>query len=46
MTIHVSQAILSIIFGIVIIVQPKLLAWLIGIWLIISGLIPLGILKF
>lgn len=43
---QVSQALLSLIFGILILVQPKLLSWIIGAWLIITGLIGLGIIKF
>ncbi len=44
--VHVSQAVLSLVFGIIILIQPKFLAWIIGIWLIITGLIGLGIIKF
>jgi uncharacterized membrane protein HdeD (DUF308 family) len=46
MNIHISQALLSVIFGIIILIQPKFLGWIIGIWLIITGLIGLGIIKF
>ncbi len=38
--------VLSIIFGVLIFVNPKLLSTLVGIYLILVGLIGLGILKF
>lgn len=44
--ISLSQALLSLIFGIIILVQPKFLSWIIGVWLIINGLIGLGLIKF
>jgi hypothetical protein len=46
MTINVSQALLSLIMGIIILIQPKFLAWIIAIWLIINGLIGLGLIRF
>jgi hypothetical protein len=46
MNIVISQAALSIILGIVILIQPKFLAWVIAFWLIINGIIGLGLLKF
>jgi uncharacterized membrane protein HdeD (DUF308 family) len=36
---------LSLIFGVLILVNPKLLSTLVGIYLIITGLIGLGILR-
>jgi uncharacterized membrane protein HdeD (DUF308 family) len=44
--ITISQAVLSIIFGVIILIQPKFLSWIIGLWLILTGIIGLGILKF
>ena len=46
MNIQISQAALSIILGIVILIQPKFLAWVIALWLIVTGLLGLGIVKF
>lgn len=46
LNLHISQAILDIIFGVIILVQPKFLAWIIGVWLVITGLIGLGVIKF
>ncbi|MEP7166851.1 MAG: DUF3096 domain-containing protein [Candidatus Woesebacteria bacterium] len=46
MNIHISQAALSLVLGIVILIQPKFLAWIIALWLIVDGLIGLGIIKF
>jgi len=46
MTITLSKAALDIILGIVILIQPKFLAWIIAIWLILTGILELGILKF
>ena len=46
MTLHLSQAVFSLILGIIILIQPKFLAWLIALWLIVNGLIGLGIFKF
>ncbi len=46
MNLHISQAALDIIFGVVILIQPKFLAWIIGIWLVVTGLIELGVIKF
>jgi uncharacterized membrane protein HdeD (DUF308 family) len=40
------QAILALVFGILILFNPKLLSTLIGIYLIIVGLLGLGILRF
>jgi len=37
---------LSLIFGILILVNPKLLSVLVGLYLIITGLIGLGVLRF
>lgn len=46
LNINISQALLSLVFGIIILIQPKFLSWIIGIWLIINGVIGLGLLKF
>jgi hypothetical protein len=46
MNIQISQALLSLILGIVILIQPKFLAWIIALWLIVNGLIGLGIIRF
>ena len=46
MNIHISQALFSLILGIIVLIQPKFLAWLIALWLIVNGLIGLGIFKF
>lgn len=46
LNIEISQAILSLIFGVIILIQPKFLSWIIGVWLVITGLIGLGLLKF
>lgn len=40
------QAILALVFGILILFNPKLLSTLIGIYLIVVGLLGLGILRF
>ena len=37
---------MSLIFGVLILGNPKLLSTLVGIYLIVTGLIGLGILKF
>lgn len=37
---------LSLIFGVLVLVNPKLLSTLVGLYLIITGLIGLGILNF
>jgi len=41
---HLS-AILSIVFGILILVLPRLLNYLVGIYLILAGLLGLGIIR-
>ena len=46
MTIHLSKAVLDIILGVIILIQPKFLAWIIALWLIVTGIMELGILKF
>lgn len=46
MNIVLSQALLSLIIGIVILVAPRFLNYLVALWLIINGLIGLGILNF
>ena len=38
--------ILAVIFGVIILANPKLLSTLIGIYLILSGLIGMGIINF
>ncbi len=43
--INISQAVLSVIFGVVILIQPKFLSWIIGIWFILNGLLMLGLIK-
>ncbi|HUV71564.1 MAG TPA: DUF3096 domain-containing protein [Clostridia bacterium] len=40
------NALLALIFGILILLNPKLLSVLVGIYLIVVGLIGLGILRF
>ncbi|MCL5091070.1 MAG: DUF3096 domain-containing protein [Patescibacteria group bacterium] len=45
-TVNHLSPLLSLIFGILILINPKLLSVLIGIYLIIVGLIGLGILHF
>lgn len=40
------NALLAIVFGVLILANPKLLSTLVGIYLILVGLIGLGILKF
>ena len=37
----VVGGILAVIFGIIVIIKPKILAWLIGIYLIIVGILAL-----
>ena len=37
---------MSLVFGILILVNPKLVTWLIGIYLVVTGLMGLGILRF
>lgn len=46
MTLHISQAVLDLVLGILILIQPKFLAWIIAFWLIVNGLIGLGVIKF
>jgi len=46
MNLHLSQGALDVILGVLILVQPKLIAWIIGIWLVLTGLISLGVIKF
>jgi len=38
--------ILSLVFGILVLLNPKLLSTLVGLYLIISGLLALGIINF
>ncbi len=38
--------IMSLVFGILILLNPKLLATLVGLYLVITGLIGLGIIRF
>jgi len=45
MTIQNISPIVSLIFGILILINPKLLSALVAIYLIINGLIGLGVLK-
>jgi len=40
------NALVAIVFGVLILFNPKLLSTLVGIYLILVGLIGLGILKF
>ena len=37
-----AYAVLSIIFGVLIIAFPEVLAWLVGLFLIVSGVMSLG----
>lgn len=37
---------MSLIFGVLVLVNPKLLSTLVGIYLVVTGLIGLGILRF
>lgn len=46
MTLQLSQGLLSLILGVIILIQPKFLAWIIAIWLIVNGLISLGVIRF
>ncbi|MBP9700362.1 DUF3096 domain-containing protein [Candidatus Woesebacteria bacterium] len=46
MTIQLSNAMLSLLIGVGILIWPKLLNYFIAFWLIIQGLIGLGIIKF
>jgi uncharacterized membrane protein HdeD (DUF308 family) len=46
MNIHLSDGLLDIIFGVIILIQPKFLAWIIALWLIIRGVLALGIIRF
>jgi len=45
MNLTISRGLLNIIFGVLILIQPKLLAWIIAIWLIVTGVLELGILR-
>ncbi|MDD4785521.1 MAG: DUF3096 domain-containing protein [Candidatus Shapirobacteria bacterium] len=38
--------ILSLVFGILVLLNPKLLSTLVGLYLIISGLLALGVINF
>lgn len=46
MTIQSISPIMSLIFGVLILLNPKLLSALVAIYLIINGLIGLGVLRF
>lgn len=46
MIIRNISPLLSLVFGILILMNPKLLSTLVAIYLIITGLIGLGIIKF
>ena len=46
LTIKSLSPLISLIFGILILLNPKLLSTLVGIYLILVGLIGLGILRF
>jgi len=45
-TLRALNPVLSIIFGVLILLNPKLLSTLVGIYLILIGLIGLGVLRF
>jgi len=45
-TITNVQAVVSLIFGVLILINPKLLSTLVGIYLIIVGLVGLGLVNF
>jgi uncharacterized membrane protein HdeD (DUF308 family) len=46
MNISQISPLMSLIFGVLILINPKLLAVLVGIYLVINGLLGLGVLRF